>query len=255
MSLLPKGIVKASAVNPKTMVIFSSPKVGKTQLCSALPNSLLIDIEGGSDYVDAQKINVLDIARKSGQDPLSVLYNVINEIQEANRAKNAYVYDIGIIDTATALEDLVLPIANQKYRDTPQGKNWQGNDVTMLPQGAGYRFLREAFAMVINMLKACFNNFIILGHLKEKMMGAEGEEMSVKALDLTGKIGTILCSQVDAIGYMYRDEDGDSTINFQPSEAIVSGSRSPHLQNKKIKVITKNPDNSLNVSWKEIFID
>lgn len=87
------------------------------------------------------------------------------------------------------------------------------------------------------------------------MVGVEGEEMSVKALDLTGKTGSILCSQVDAIGYLYRDEDGDTTINFQPSESLEIGSRSEHLKNRKIKVIRPNEQGVLEASWKEIFID
>lgn len=137
MSLLPNGIVKAGSVNPKSMVIFSQPKVGKTTLCAAMPNSLLIDIEDGSDYVDAQKINVISKARELNVSPLEVLKAIIDEIHEANRAKGDYIYNVGILDTATALEELVLPIANNMYRNTPQGKNWQGDDVRTLANGAG----------------------------------------------------------------------------------------------------------------------
>lgn len=255
MSLLPKGIITAGSLNPRSMVIFSQPKVGKTTLCASLKNSLLIDIEDGSDYVDAQKINVLSKARELNKSPLDVLKGVIDELQSANQANKGYVYESGILDTATALEELVLPIANNMYRNSPQGRNWQGDDVRSLPNGAGYQYTRKAFSNIIAMLKSCFKYFIILGHLKEKMVGAEGEEMSIKALDLTGKTSSILCSQVDAIGYMYRDEEGDTVINFQPSESLVAGSRSEHLKNKKIKVITTDVQSGkITTSWDEIFI-
>lgn len=258
MSLLPKGIVKAESSDPRSMVIFSQPKVGKTKFCSSIPNSLLIDIEDGSTYVDAQKINVVKEAADASLKgehvtPLQMLQRVITELRQANKEVGEYVYKVGIIDTATALEDLVLPMANKIYMDTPQGRNWQGTDVRTLPNGAGYLHTRKAFSVMINALKGCFEYFIVLGHLKEKMVGAEGEEMSVRALDLTGKVSAILCSQVDAVGYMYRDEEGDTAINFQPSEQLMSGSRCDHLKNQKVKVITSDSEGQLTVHYNRIF--
>lgn len=125
MSLLPKGIVKAESSDPRSMVIFSQPKVGKTKFCSSIPNSLLIDIEDGSTYVDAQKINVVKEAADASLKgehvtPLQMLQRVITELRQANKEAGEYVYKVGIIDTATALEDLVLPMANKMYMDTPK---------------------------------------------------------------------------------------------------------------------------------------
>lgn len=58
---LPKDIVKASAINPKTLIVYSKPKVGKTTLFANLKNNLIIDIENGSDYLDALKIKANNI--------------------------------------------------------------------------------------------------------------------------------------------------------------------------------------------------
>mgnify|MGYP000054835948 CR=1 FL=1 len=59
--VLPTSIVQAVTKSPKNLVIFSKPKVGKTTLLSQLPDSLLIDLEDGSDYVAAVKVKVTTI--------------------------------------------------------------------------------------------------------------------------------------------------------------------------------------------------
>lgn len=84
------------------------------------------------------------------------------------------------------------------------------------------------------------------------MVDKEGKEMPVKALDLAGKSSNILCSQVDAIGYMYR-EDNKTLINFQPSESLIAGSRSEHLKNKIVTAIEQHEDGSFTYGWDEIF--
>ena len=96
-------------------------------------------------------------------------------------------------------------------------------------------------------------NFIILGHLKSKFVEKEGKEMEARGLALTGKYASTLCSQVDAIGFMYR-EDNKTLINFTPSESLVVGSRPEHLKNKIIKIIESDKDGNLIINWDEIFV-
>jgi len=60
---LPKKIVKSTSKNPRTMIIYSQPKMGKTTALAQLDDCLILDIENGSEYVDALKINVKKEAR------------------------------------------------------------------------------------------------------------------------------------------------------------------------------------------------
>lgn len=134
---LPKEKQKATRINPKKIVIFSKPKTGKSTAISMLPNCLLIDLEDGSNFVDALKINVLDLAKKNNVSVIETLKQVIDQIKEANKQKGDYVYKYGAIDTVSALEEIVLPLAGNLYKGTSMGRNWQGNDVRDLPNGAG----------------------------------------------------------------------------------------------------------------------
>lgn len=251
---LPSEKSKASRINPKKIILFSNPKSGKTTAVAALENNLILDLENGSEFLDALKINVLDISRKSGNSPLIVLKEVINKISEANKAKGDFVYKYITIDTVSALEDISLELANKLYKNTPMGRNWVGDDVTKLPNGAGYQYLRNAMEIILNEIEPLCDTLIILGHLKSKFVEKEGKEMEARGLALTGKIGSILCSQVDAIGYVYREEN-KTLVNFAPSESLVVGSRPDHLKNKTITLIESDDNGKLTIDWSKIFIE
>lgn len=251
---LPKTKIKAESVDPKTMVLFSQPKMGKTTVLSELPNSLLIDLENGSGFVDAVKYNVTAEAKKEKTLPIIKLKQLINAIKESNEAAGEYTYKYLIIDTVTALEDIVLPLANKLYKATPMGRNWTGNDVTTLPNGAGYYFTRKALTDTLNELEDICDTLIIVGHVKDKLVEVEGKEMNERGLSLTGKMPSILCSQVDAIGYLFRDENR-TVINFKPSQKMLSGGRAKHLRDAEITVAESDESGNITVDWSKIFIE
>jgi hypothetical protein len=251
---LPKKKIKAERVNPKTIVIFSQPKMGKTTAISDLDECLIIDLEKGTHFVDAVKVDVITEAEKNNELPISTLKKIIDEISKENEKNKSYVYKYIAIDTVTALQDIVLPLANRMYKDTPMGRNWVGDDVTTLPNGAGYRYTRLALSTVINQLEKICDTLIILGHVKDKLVEKDGKEMNERGLDLTGKMPAILCSHVDAIGYLYRDEN-KTVINFAPSETLLCGSRSEHLKNKEIVVAESDESGNIKVDWSKIFLN
>jgi len=251
---LPNETIKSTRKNPKKIIIFSNPKTGKTQAVAALPNNLILDLENGSEFVDGLKINILGESMKQNKSPLTILRQVIDQLTQANKEKGGYVYQYITVDTVSALEDIALELAGKLYQDTPMGRNWQGDDVTKLPNGAGYLYLREAMSVILNEIEKLCDTLIILGHLKSKFVEKEGKEMEARGLDLTGKLSAILCSQVDAIGYMYR-EDNKTIINFQPSESLIVGSRPEHLKNQKITVIESDESGKLTIDWSKIFIN
>lgn len=251
---LPLKKTKSTRVNPKTIVLFSQPKTGKTTAVAELDDCLLIDLEEGSEFVDALKVDIIKEARANNELPIITLKKLINKIKEANKENGKYVYKFIALDTVTALEDLVLPLANKMYKDTPQGRNWEGSDVTTLPNGAGYRFTRTALSVVLNELEEICDTLIILGHTKDKDIETKGEMITERSLDLTGKSSTILCASVDTIGYVYRDEN-ETIIDFKPSQNFIIGSRSAHLKDKKITVAVSDEAGNVKVDWSQIFIN
>lgn len=102
MITLPTSLIPATSTNPKYLVLYGAPKAGKTSCLAQLSNNLIIDLEGGSTFIDAMAIQCRTI-----QD--------LGEAAQAIRAKNAEVghnfYAHITIDNATRLEDICLSYA------------------------------------------------------------------------------------------------------------------------------------------------
>jgi hypothetical protein len=93
----------------------------------------------------------------------------------------------------------------------------------------------------------------MIGHIKEKDIQKDGETMTEKSINLTGKLKDILCGWADTIGLVYRDEN-KTMIDFEPSESLIVGSRQKHLIGNKICVAVSDENRKLSIDWGEIFI-
>ena len=236
--VLPTKKVKADRVNPKRLIIYSKPKTGKTTAFAGLENNLIIDLENGSDYVDALKIKV----------------NSLKELQEAGKAirDEGRPYKYVTIDTVTALEEMVMPLAIKLYRATSMGKNFDGDSVITLPNGSGYLYIRQAFFQVLDFIDTLAPHIILSGHIKDAQVNDKGDMVLSANIDLTGKIKSLICANADAIGYMYRK--GDKTyINFKTNEEVTCGARPEHLRNEEI-VVSEMIDGELKTYWDKIYI-
>jgi hypothetical protein len=237
--VLPTSKVKAERQNPKRIVIYSKPKTGKTTAYAGLDDNLILDLENGAEYVDALKVKI------------SNLQELLDTGKAIKAAGNPY--KSVTIDTVTALEEMIMPLAIKLYRATPMGKNFDGDNVSTLPNGAGYLYIRQAFFQVLDFIDTLAPTIILSGHIKDKVVDDKGEMVMSANIDLTGKIKSLVCSQADAIGYMYRK--GNKTIlSFKTNEEVTCGARPEHLRNQEI-VITEMIDGELNTSWDKVFIN
>ena len=245
MLILPKEKNKPKVNNPRFLILFGRPKSGKTTLLSKLDNCLIVDLEGGSEFLEA-----LSIQARTIEDLGNISRAISEEI--ATTGKKPYKYIA--IDNATRLEEMCLGYAKVLYRQTPMGKSYNGDDIRTLPNGSGYMYLRMAVRKVIDMFRNLCDNFILIGHTKEKMINKEGEELSEMALDLVGKLGDIVCGEADAVGYVYRKKN-ETIISFEGGDNSVREARAPHLRGKKIVIAESDENNNINVHWDKIYLD
>lgn len=77
------------------------------------------------------------------------------------------------------------------YKSQPQGKNWNGTDVRLLPQGSGYQYIRLAVRKIIDMFRDLSDYSILIGHTKDKLISKNGEDITEMSLDLVGKLGDV----------------------------------------------------------------
>lgn len=246
---LPTTPIMATLQNPKNLIIFSKPKTGKTTLVAALENCLILDLENGSDYVNALKMKA---------NNLFELAQIGHAIIQAGKP-----YKFIAVDTVSALEDMCVPRAEELYSQTLAGKNWYSEGrakyrtILNLPNGAGYPWLKEAFQEVVNFISTWAPHVILLGHLKDTMISKNGAEFNASDLNLTGKIKYLTSAKSDAIGYLYR-KGNQNILSFKTSDDIVCGARPAHLKNKDIVVSEVVTDaqgvETMNFHWDKIYV-
>jgi len=205
--------------SPKSLIIYGAPKIGKTSIVACLPKSLLVDIEDGSDYVTATKIKISNVFEFVG------LEEAIKKAQKP--------YDYLILDTLDKLEEWCEEEATRRYKASGVGQNFKGKSVLELPMGGGYMHLRNVFYEYFQRFKQLAPRCILIGHLRDKMLGTDGKEVAAKDLDLTGKIRNITCAYADAIGYCYRNKEGQLFLSFKTTDTANCGSRCDHLKGKE----------------------
>ena len=236
--VLPTKKIKADRVNPKRLIIYSKPKTGKTSAFAGLENNLILDLENGADYVDALKVKI---------SSLQELLDAGKAIKEAGKP-----YTYVTIDTVTALEDMVMPLAIKLYKQTSMGKNYDGDNVLSLPNGAGYLYLRQAFFQVLDFIDTLAPHIILSGHIKDKQVDDKGEMVMAANIDLTGKIKSLICANADAIGYMFRK--GNQTIlSFKTTDEVTCGARPQHLQNEEIVLSEMNDKGEIVSHWDKVY--
>lgn len=244
MIVLPKEKVKAKVENPRFLIIFGKPKAGKTTLASRLDNNLIVDLEGGSEFLEA-----LAVQARSVKDLGDIATAIREEIKQTGKKPYKYI----TLDNASRLEEICLSYAAQLYRATPIGKNYSGNDVRTLPNGSGYMYLQQAVRKVIDMFRDLCDNFILIGHTRDKLINKEGEELSEMSLDLVGKLANIICGEADAVGYVYRKRN-ETHISFEGGDNSVREARAPHLRGKNIVIAESDENNDIKVYWDKIYL-
>lgn len=244
--VLPTQKVKADLINPRKLLIYSLPKSGKTSLAAELEDSLLVDLEDGSGYVDAVKIRI---------ENLTQLGQLIKQVKEADKP-----YKYGILDTLTVLEDMSKELALKMHRATPIGAKFglnvktgqlEDKDILTLPNGAGYYWVRLAFFKIIDMFDSAFEYKIYFGHIKDKQIDEQTNKVIAANVDLTGKLKSLMCATCDTIGYLYR-KGNETRITFIPSDEVTCGSRSEHLRNQDI-LVAEMTDEGYKAYWDKIY--
>ena len=205
---------KAVSNNPKVMLLYGAPKVGKTTALSQLEDCLIIDTEQGANMVDGYIEQV---------DTRDDLISLLKEAQDGHDYKYVAIDTIDKI-AEWAEESVCREEAVDAIQDLAYGK--------------GFGMVREKVLNTIKIMKKIFPHVIVIGHRKWARAIVDSKAIvEPESLDLTGKLKNMLMADCDAIGYVYRDDEKDKLmVSFKANEALEAGSRSPHLRGKEIEL-------------------
>jgi hypothetical protein len=253
---LPTKATLPQGINPRTLLLYASPKQGKSSLLAGLEQFgepyLIIDTEKGQHFLESVRLEVKDYVE---------YFQLLKQIRDEGKP-----YKYLAIDTITGLDNprFVGALALQKYRETPAGKaDPETKDVLGLEWGLGYHFQREAFK---SLLKSAFASIpedgalVMTAHVKDKILATVDKkgETSAKDINLPGKLREIACSNVDAVGlFQRRTYEGkqQGVVTFQTSDQNVCGLRCKHLSEEDNFLITElQEDGSITTFWDKIFI-
>ncbi len=244
---LPTTTLPATRRNPSTLVLYGGYKVGKSTVLGQLKDCLTIVADPkGHDFISSMRVQVNNMA----------------EFDDACRAVLAAKagpspYKRVAIDTLTQIEDWCEDEATKLYKASAMGVNFKGSTVLMLPDGAGYAWLRKVFEARLNIIKQLAEEVIVICHLKDmvrddKLKAVNAGEVSQANVDLVGKNKKAVCAQFDSIGFLNRRPAPTATdpratalwVSFKTSETVSCGSRSEHLRG-----------NEFEFAWEKIYID
>ena len=205
---------KAISNNPKVMLLYGAPKVGKTTALSQLKDCLIIDTEQGANMVDGY------IEEANNREEL---------IKILKEASDGHEYEYVAIDTIDKIADWA-----EKSVCAEEGVT----AIADLAYGKGFALVREKVLNTIKVMKEIFPHVIVIGHRKWARAVLDSKAIvEPESLYLRGKLKNMLMADCDAIGYVYRDEDkGKLMVSFKANEALEAGSRSPHLRGKEIEL-------------------
>jgi len=244
MLTLPTKPIPAVKFNPKRVVIYGQAKIGKSSALSQLENNLIIDTEGGTEYMNAMAVQARTVEE---------LGQIAQAIKEKNAEAGHNFYKYITIDTATRLEEICLPWAASIYRKTVDQK-WTGTDVRDIGFGAGYRVLYDCIERILKLFEDLCDTFIITCHTYEDVDG-KSDAIQRTSLSLPKGVRKNVERFYDCIGYCYR-KGKETHLSFVGGDNYTKGTRIDHLRDQDIIVAEWDEENNKLVSyWDRIFKD
>lgn len=236
---LPTEKTIAKSENPRFLLLFGKPKSGKTTLVAKLDNGLIIDLEGGSEYLECMSVQARTVKD---------LAETAKALREANKP-----YDYLIIDSGTKLEEVAIKLAGDNYRKSAIGSKWTGSDIRDLPHGAGYKEIRKAFQYIIDLFKDLTPHLILICHANEKTFeNSDGAEYTEMWPALSGQLAALTCQDADAIGYVYREKNR-TMVSFEGGGKQITEARPLHIRGQKFVLAESDENNSITTKWEQIY--
>ena len=194
------------SINPRTLLLFGPPKVGKTTVLSQLDGCMTIDTEEGSHLLSGHFHEV------NSKEELLEFYQAATE---------GHKFQYFALDTIDKLVE---------WTEKGVCREYSVEHLQDLPYGRGFGLVRDKVMNNIKKLLTLVPRVIIVGHRKVASM-IDVNAIEPETLDISGKLRSMIMAHCDAVGYMFRDEETDDLmVSFKGGKALEAGSRCEHLK-------------------------
>ena len=274
LPLTPEGNIiekkKKILKSPRTQVIISFPKSGKTDSMINQPRFFIGDCEGGTDKFDG--INYTDLNRHFSEQAYTVtkwgnfipssLYEVCQELYRANNMKqfnklyerfndtkseedfdrlleaiHAMPFPVFVVDTITSFMKMIYSAALAEYNATVDTTK-QKTDIRKADNFGGTQFIRRKVEDIKAFIEKSAAPFIIYnGHIKmrKSVLTKTEEEISTIDMALEGQLPLIFTHSADAVAIFFRNEEG-CFLDYTKKNESDMDARPRHLGNRIIKI-------------------
>lgn len=247
-----RDIKKQKLTEPRTILLFSLPKVGKTRAALALPESMTLDFDDSCGYYEGVYLTFKgDNIEERYKDFANKINELHKDVQENGKFKFL------VIDTITEFDSqLANAIAVNLYNKDPQTKQNLplGYNIENLAYGAGYAYKRQAVVNFVQQMLKYAERVIIYGHVGDKSVNKDTKTLEIADVDLQGKLKNIMALKVDAIGLMYREKN-KVFINFNNSSATTAGMRGFKPPKEPVLLSELDENDNLTTHWDKIYPD
>ena len=263
--ILPTKPRKPENYNPRLLILFGRVKSGKSSCAASLADNLIIDLEDGYRALEAMVVRARNV-----HDIFAIRQAIEDKIRQTGKQPYRFI----TIDNSSRLEEMCLEYAAAKYRRTPMGTTFglkrdrdrniirvngepvidPSADVRQLPSGQGWLYIREAVKDVIHMFLPLCQTLILICHVKDRQIQMDGAECSELAVDLSGKLGDIICGEADAVGSVFREKN-KTIISFDGSGNTLREARPLHLRGKRFVVGESDKDNNAKFDLSPLFLN
>jgi hypothetical protein len=184
--IIPTTSIPAAIDAARSIVIVKDFKIGGSAISSWLSenrSALWLDYEDGSEALPGVKINVIAKAKQMGMKRIDFLLKLWADLA-ADSQSGTPRFNYLIHDKINQLEDWAELWATAYYKQTIPGKNFKGNSVLELPEGGGYRFLREKFLDLWNAASVAAPRSIWWCSQKLKYIGDGNNKFEVSRISI-----------------------------------------------------------------------
>jgi len=218
---------KAFDLNPQILLMYGSPKVGKTTALSQISQDcLIIDTECGARKVDGV------ITEANNLENLRQIIGVLSD----NFLTKQYKY-IALDTIHKIVEWCEDDVVREHNAEDPANPIKVFSDLGF---GKGYAKREQKVKDIIYAFKSYCDYLILVGHRKIASQLDNGL-VDPSSLDLSGKLRNTIFAMCDAAGYVHWDENQNLCISFKSDNGNVeAGSRCEHLKNKDIPLKWSN---------------
>lgn len=181
---------------------------GKTTLASKLKNALILDVEGGAEFMNAPRIQKKDL------QTYEAFYRVLAELwSQAERGKDGRQFDNIIIDSVDWLVRLIVEhaagIDSKNLTETLNKSNGgYGNGKQVLENE-----IRSRLIPTFNKLIAQGYGITLVAHAKQtKLLDGDGNKLETIAPKIDENTMNVFVEWVDFVYYLKSSDDGKRTL-------------------------------------------